>query len=585
MIATKGNKLSAPAVGLSYWLKDFKRLRAAFKAATLPLPPLLELTLNDRPFSDQELSEIDPEKFPDTRFIFHTYHLNLGGPEIDLNALPRARSVVEQLNSPWYAEDICFESFGPCPIPHMGPPYLPHPKLMAPFCQRIEQLKKSLARPILLEHTPTILPLKGHGILRSFSFLSEAALQTGSGLLMDLGHLYTIAKNFQLSFEDIVDSYALDLVVEIHLAGVSQQKSATGTLYLDDHSVPPPELLVDFLKQAIEQGRFPNLEAVILESYDLPIEQYLSCYQKLSDKLGQLPKIKEEVLTSNACPVPEAGQLFNKQIHALYSGLFFHKELIDSFFEGVLEQRYPSSWPFPIPSTEEIEYFGQLNPSGWFSNVADMRRRYLEQVIYISPFQYALLNKSLSISLDKFVDTHLEVTFASPTRDSNNQFLKLLSPCEYEVFRCWGGIHMLNSFAFFNKFWARKSSLMDWSASAPALWPIEIWAGLLDYGRIRTLLGHRPTLKKKMLENPEFSYWENLFQLLISKGFASCDESGLISWQGPFNMVQLTQQLLDPEADVYLERNQNPNCLLRFELRAQSGSEYPTLGHVDSTPS
>ena len=81
-------------------------------------------------------------------------------------------------------------------------------------------------------------------------------------LLLDLHNLYCQTINFDRTLDELLATYPLHRVRELHLSGGSWSGAAKA-IRRDTHDGPVPPELFDWLPRVI--ARCPNVEAVILE--------------------------------------------------------------------------------------------------------------------------------------------------------------------------------------------------------------------------------------------------------------------------------------------------------------------------------
>lgn len=96
-------------------------------------------------------------------------------------------------------------------------------------------------------------------------FLQKVLNTIDGFILLDLHNLYCQMYNFQLSPDEILDLYPLDLVSEIHVAGGSFSRSqfTSKTVRRDTHDAAVPEEVFEFLPIALR--RCPNVQYVVFE--------------------------------------------------------------------------------------------------------------------------------------------------------------------------------------------------------------------------------------------------------------------------------------------------------------------------------
>lgn len=126
----------------------------------------------------------------------------------------------------------------------------------------VRRLADVAQRPVGLENLA--LALSRDDVANQGEFL-DALLEPVDGvLLLDLHNLYCQACNFDLDPRQLLASYPLDRVRELHIAGGSWSPAADGSrVRRDTHDQAVPDDVFALLEVAVDQC--PRLEAVILE--------------------------------------------------------------------------------------------------------------------------------------------------------------------------------------------------------------------------------------------------------------------------------------------------------------------------------
>ena len=105
-------------------------------------------------------------------------------------------------------------------------------------------------------------------------FLSELLEPVDGFLLLDLHNVYCQACNFDQTAEELLDSYPLDRVKELHVSGgswsESQAEPSRGPVRRDTHDHAVPREVFDLVTIAL--ARCANVEAVIFERLGNTIE-------------------------------------------------------------------------------------------------------------------------------------------------------------------------------------------------------------------------------------------------------------------------------------------------------------------------
>jgi uncharacterized protein (UPF0276 family) len=120
------------------------------------------------------------------------------------------------------------------------PDLLPFPRsteALARIADNISRTQDALQRRIAIENPSHYLKLDGHEWSET-GFLRELARRSGCGLLLDINNVHVSAHNMNYSAEDYIDAFPGEAIMEIHLAGHSQDPNLGAALLVDSHDAP-----------------------------------------------------------------------------------------------------------------------------------------------------------------------------------------------------------------------------------------------------------------------------------------------------------------------------------------------------------
>ena len=150
------------------------------------------------------------------------------------------------------------------------------------------QLQRHLDREFRLPTPPLLLlempPLTyfAYGTLPIGDFFREITNRTACGLVLDIGHLWTVyrytgawrQKSVEQFVEGFLSRFPLERVVEIHVAGLAPHPCETAgdqecdrgvPRWIDAHGAPIPAVLFDMLELVLHSPRLIHLKGVALE--------------------------------------------------------------------------------------------------------------------------------------------------------------------------------------------------------------------------------------------------------------------------------------------------------------------------------
>ena len=141
-----------------------------------------------------------------------------------------------------------------------------HPKVLEIGIDRLKRLQDAVKLPVGIENLA--LSFSINDIQEQGSFIEKMIDEVGGFLILDLHNIYCQAHNFEVDIFQIINSYPLEKVREIHISGGSWQQSIYTTdkqIRRDTHDNEIPEILFEILPIIIPMC--PNLEFIIFERF------------------------------------------------------------------------------------------------------------------------------------------------------------------------------------------------------------------------------------------------------------------------------------------------------------------------------
>ncbi|MFQ5991358.1 MAG: DUF692 family multinuclear iron-containing protein [Nitrospiraceae bacterium] len=188
--------------------------------------------------------------------------------------------------------------------------------------QRLDRLCSAIGHPgalFLLETPP--LTYFAFGELSMPEFFRRLTDLTPCGVVLDIGHLWTVYRytsqwkqtSLQRFLADFLDSFPLERVVEVHLAGLASHElsqadqtpfstSVAPPLWIDSHGAPVPEVLLEMLAQTLSHRGLRSLKAVGLEVDTKAVPQIVAEFRRLRDWCGETVKRWDRGVVSELPP-------------------------------------------------------------------------------------------------------------------------------------------------------------------------------------------------------------------------------------------------------------------------------------------
>lgn len=247
---------------------------------TLEAHGLIEhLAMADPPAAD------DPH-FPQIRerftLLLHDFLGQLSEPVVG-PALARARPLLALYRSPWAAEHLqrVHTSDGRRFVDYVFPPLYTE-DLLRDYVRHARALLEALGVPLVVEPIPTYLHLDLPQMGEA-EFVRRFYAESGCGMLLDVAHAWLSARYAGLPARAFLETLPLDQVVELHVAGVEDDRELGGPWI--GTAVPGREIL-DLALFAAE--RAPGLRAVTFDAFSsaLTAEALLAGVRAIRDAFG-----------------------------------------------------------------------------------------------------------------------------------------------------------------------------------------------------------------------------------------------------------------------------------------------------------
>jgi uncharacterized protein (UPF0276 family) len=146
--------------------------------------------------------------------------------------LNKLKTLIDRIEPTLVSEHLAWSAWGD----HYYPDLLPFPRTNASLSRiadNIVRTQEQLGRRIAVENPTHYLRLDQHE-WDEIDFLSELVKRTGCGLLLDVNNVFISANNLQFDATNYLNRFPVDAIMEIHLAGHSEDQNNT-SLLIDSH--------------------------------------------------------------------------------------------------------------------------------------------------------------------------------------------------------------------------------------------------------------------------------------------------------------------------------------------------------------
>tara|TARA_B100000029_G_scaffold443971_1_gene463408 strand:+ start:633 stop:1517 length:885 start_codon:yes stop_codon:yes gene_type:complete len=217
---------------------------------------------------------------------YHFLDVNLDEPEdLDTEWLHAVQEVQDQIKPAWMCGDAGLWHFGPRERGHM----LLLPPILSDESARdqatgIARLREHSKLEVLPENPPGQLFV---GDLHILDYYARVADYADTGLLLDCAHLAIFQR--MKGFDPLhgLDSYPLDRVIEMHVAGGAHREHEGFPWVEDDHSPAVMDDTWAIFEHVV--ARAPNLRAVVFECERNSLDQVRSGFERIDEHVRKGP--------------------------------------------------------------------------------------------------------------------------------------------------------------------------------------------------------------------------------------------------------------------------------------------------------
>jgi len=173
--------------------------------------------------------------------------------------------------------------------------------------ERLDRLSPIISGmgPLILLETPP-LTYFGFGDIDMADFFRVVTDQVGCGVVLDIGHLWTVyrySKNYRRLplepyLQDFLDRFPLERVVHVHAAGLAvhehmqsrcEDSNPPDSLprWIDSHGAPIPAVLFDMLEQVVSHPGLSQIRGLALEVDTKSVPEIIEEFQQFHNRFGR----------------------------------------------------------------------------------------------------------------------------------------------------------------------------------------------------------------------------------------------------------------------------------------------------------
>ena len=189
----------------------------------------------------------------------HGVSLSLAGDApLDAAHLMRLSALVRHIEPALVSEHLAWSAWNGINVPDL----LPFPRsndALRRIVSNIDQMQSALGCRVAIENPSHYLRIDGHE-WDEIGFLTELVRRTGCGLLLDVNNVYVSSRNLGFDALAYLDCFPADSVMEIHLAGHTEDPALGETLLIDSHDAPIGPEVWGLFRHLVERiGARPTL--------------------------------------------------------------------------------------------------------------------------------------------------------------------------------------------------------------------------------------------------------------------------------------------------------------------------------------
>ncbi|MGA0569861.1 DUF692 domain-containing protein [Variovorax sp. VNK109] len=222
----------------------------------------------------------------------HGVGLSLGGTQLpDPEHMSRLATLAGRIEPVLVSEHLAWNAVDGICLPDLLP-VVRTGESLARIVRHVGELQDRLRRRVAIENPSHYLRIDGHE-WDECEFLAELARRSGCGLLLDVNNVAVSSHNLGYDAQDYIARFPLDAVMEIHLAGHTQDPQLGADLLIDSHDAPvAPEVWALYEDAVRRAGPRPTL---IERDAELP--EFDVLMQERSRAASMLEGVAEEVMS------------------------------------------------------------------------------------------------------------------------------------------------------------------------------------------------------------------------------------------------------------------------------------------------
>ncbi len=195
--------------------------------------------------------------------VMHGVSLSIGSTDpLDWDYLKQVKTLAERIEPVWISDHLCWTGVNGLNMHDLLP--IPYTKeAISHIAARISEVQDFLGRRILIENVSSYLTYI-QSEMPEWEFISAIANEADCCILLDVNNIYVSSVNHEFDPMDYINAISPKHVVQIHLAGHSNE----GNYIIDTHDAPIIDPVWDLFAKTID--RFGKISTMIERDDHIP---------------------------------------------------------------------------------------------------------------------------------------------------------------------------------------------------------------------------------------------------------------------------------------------------------------------------
>ncbi|WP_369920221.1 DUF692 domain-containing protein [Marinomonas polaris] len=206
----------------------------------------------------------------------HGVGLSIGGEQpLNKDHLKRVARLLSEIQPEFFSEHLAWSTHDNTFLNDLLPVAYDE-KTLQQVCEHIDQLQTTLKRQVLIENPSTYFEFERSN-RSEIDFITEMVKRTNCGLLLDVNNVEVSCFNHHTNPYQYLDTFPIEAVKQIHLAGHTFDQNPITPLKIDSHDEPVSHNVWDLYQHTLERmgdcltlierdGNLPPMEDLLAEA-------------------------------------------------------------------------------------------------------------------------------------------------------------------------------------------------------------------------------------------------------------------------------------------------------------------------------